>query len=1162
MPGKTIGRNCSWLKSLLVVFCVGPSCLPNVVQAQGPPEPKAELAPLREQTVYIPYEKLRQTFEKEGRGVFLPYEQFRELWDAARRPQEPPPVAPPVKTLIASIESEAVAREGVVEVDAVLSIDVLESGWHEIPLRLADAAIESATIEGRPARLLNQQDGYRLLIEKKDERPERLELKLRYAKGYTKSPGQNRFEVQAPQAAVNRWRIRIPDPGVQVDIHPLLAASEISAPPKEIEEGAPPQPQDPAEPPKQQDAAETVVLAFVGAAPSVRIQWTPKAEGAAGLQALATVSAVQQVVLDEGVLRTTFRADYEISRSELNQLVLEVPADQKVTGLFDPNVRQWKIEQDGPAQRVVVDLFQPARSRQSITFELEQFLEVADERELPIRMVRAVGVARQKGIVVVRLSEGLRGQATERSGLLQLDAADIPRDVAQRGNWPFAYRYATLPAALSLSVAKVQPKVRVDQLSEAYLEPEKLTVDTLAVLNIERAGLFELTFDLPADLEVRRVEGRAAAGASAVAIDSHRVEMVGDDRRLVISLGRKATGRVAVWIELERRLQQPDLLSPTGNAAALAVGAALVHPESVQQVRGRLVVYAPESLRVVPQATPGLRDVSLEEALAGGMSSRGKRFAGLRPVLAFAYSGQAGLLQIAAERRKPHITARQLLVASVEPGAVKYRARFFYDLRYSGTESVRIDLPESVAAVARNTTGGIRDQVIDPPAEGLDEGYVAWQFTGEGELGGSFTIELEWEQPLEELDVGASVKLDVPRLLPQGTDRAWGQILLAKAEAIDLAPAEVPTGLQPIDPQQDLMPGASVPEAAIAFEFHNPWSLKLEATRYELQSVKTTSIERGLVRMVVTRSDQISVQAIYRLRSARQRIELRLPMDVGPEGIAFDTQPLRIDGRPVALEQGADDRTFFVPLVNRDSDQAMVLELRYTQPGDASLLQVPEFPEEPAVQKVYLAAYLPSERAYLGARGPWTKEDSSRTVAVQRLPGSPPEQLLHQVYRELLPDADSYGSFSIDGELHLFSALRPEPGKAGALRLTTVDEDWLAGGVIAAVAAAGLLLLRQGARTRLAALAALPVGLMLLGIFAPALSDQILSSGLTAAVAVVVLVWFLKWLVLDRGGFSLPGPSGGAPLFAEIPTAEPGEVEQSQDEQAHGDKTEGGAQGE
>ncbi len=49
---------------------------------------------IREQDIYIPYEKLRQVFEKHGRGVFLPYEKFHRALagragedPAGRRPQ-------------------------------------------------------------------------------------------------------------------------------------------------------------------------------------------------------------------------------------------------------------------------------------------------------------------------------------------------------------------------------------------------------------------------------------------------------------------------------------------------------------------------------------------------------------------------------------------------------------------------------------------------------------------------------------------------------------------------------------------------------------------------------------------------------------------------------------------------------------------------------------------------------------------------------------------------------------------------------------------------------------------------------------------------------------------------------------------------------------------
>ena len=64
------------------------SSTPAATPASGPDQPASEGTgdkdPLREQTIYIPYEKLKNVFEKPGRGVFVPYEKFQELWNAAR----------------------------------------------------------------------------------------------------------------------------------------------------------------------------------------------------------------------------------------------------------------------------------------------------------------------------------------------------------------------------------------------------------------------------------------------------------------------------------------------------------------------------------------------------------------------------------------------------------------------------------------------------------------------------------------------------------------------------------------------------------------------------------------------------------------------------------------------------------------------------------------------------------------------------------------------------------------------------------------------------------------------------------------------------------------------------------------------------------------------
>ena len=407
-----------WLSATIFVG-VAVLLLAARVSAQEPPKggEKKEQSIL-EQDIYIPYEKLRQVFEKEGRGVFLPYEKFQELWQAAQektRPAADP--KPPVGALITETENEATVEKDVVRVKAKVKIEVLAEGWNEISLRLADAAITGATLGGAPARIIGApgQD-YRLLIEKKGKQPEQLELALEYAKAITRTPGQNSVSFQTPQAPVSRWRVTIPQAGVKVNLHPLLAATEVPTEKKPAGDAA-------------KKSEETVVLAFVGAAPVVRIDWTPKAEGATGLAAMASVQAEQQVSISEGVVRTRTTLTYTISRAELGQLTIDVPADQKVVNVFDANVRQWIVEKVEGRQRITAHLFEPAKSTQQVTIELEKFTGDKAKDTIDVPVVKAVVAGqqqRQQGVLVVQIAEGLRAEATKTNGLLQVDAKELP----------------------------------------------------------------------------------------------------------------------------------------------------------------------------------------------------------------------------------------------------------------------------------------------------------------------------------------------------------------------------------------------------------------------------------------------------------------------------------------------------------------------------------------------------------------------------------------------------------------------------------------------------------------------------------------------------------------------------------------------------------------
>ena len=160
-----------------------------------------------------------------------------------------------------------------------------------------------------------------------------------------------------------------------------------------------------------------------------------------------------------------------------------------------------------------------------------------------------------------------------------------------------------------------------------------------------------------------------------------------------------------------------------------------------------------------------------------------------RPVSSFVYTKSPVELSLLVERRKPYVSVGQLLVAKVDPGVVKYEATFFYDIRYSGVKNLRIDVPADLAADIRNNTHGITEKTLDPAPADLAKGNVAWSFASEGELIGPVAIHLSWERRLENLEVGKSVELAMPHLRPRGADRAWGQIVLVKAETIDLLPS-------------------------------------------------------------------------------------------------------------------------------------------------------------------------------------------------------------------------------------------------------------------------------------------------------------------------------------------------------------------------------------
>jgi len=1154
------------LKLLLVLLSVA-CCSVGMAQDSDNDDPPS----INEQTIYVPYEKLRDVFERDGRGVFLPYDKFQELWKQARNNQpKKPNLKAPLGALITDIESTATLGKEIVNVDATIKIELLREGWHRVPIRLAKAAIRTATIDDKEARIVSVKNGqYELLVSHDSDKPKTIELKLSYAKALAKTGGQSVVAFQSPQAPVNRWIIRTGQKDIDVQIEPMIASSKKTGDDDDKDDD---------------DESKEVgdeILAFVGAAPEVKIMWTPKAEGASGLAALISADTQARFQIDQGVARTSANVTLDISRAEISSVSLDVPVGQKVVSVFDRNVKKWEVEKGTDSQTIKIDLFEPALGQQRLAVELEKFIDEIDDTSITVPQIKANEVSRNSGIVLVGLSSELRAEPEKKTGLLQMDVAELPANL-KRQKWEFAYRYASLPIALELNVKKIQPLITVDQLVEVAVRPEKLNVEVSAIYDIQLAGVFQLDLDIPKEFEIREIRAITRKGLTDVPVDTFYRDPK-NENRVLVTLGKKAIGKIGLQISLDQELNDANLLSPTDVASKVSFAIPKSAVDGIEFSKGNVIVYSPESLQVNASDTKGLRNDSFQNALKSHASVMNKT--GTRQILAFSFNHTDASVELEAKRRRPQVTAEQVVVVSVASGVVKYDARLFYEVLYSGVKSLRLDVPTSLVNELRNRSTNVLKQELDPQPEDVPEGYTAWELTGDNEFFGKHQIRYTWEQKVADLPLGESADVDVARLIPSNVDRASGQIILTKSETIDVRPKSEASGLRPIDPQTDLAQGVSVDNAAMGFEFVDDWKLKLTATRFELQELKRTSISRAVVRAVALRQNELSVQCLYKMRSVGQRISIQMPTGFDA-ATSFDDQPIRVNGRRVTPERGGQD-LIYVPLTGMNSDEPFLLEMRYTVPGNANKIDLPLFKDEPAVQKVYLCVYLPFEQALLSKSGAWTDEavDEHTQSIASLLNSSNPNSIGSRMFRRRSENVDQYLSwvqegvslnasanqrFEVDGRPYVFSALRPDPAPAGSLHLRTINMTVLNLLVFGIIGLLGLVLLRARFTTQLAGAIIVAAAFVLAGVFFPLVTEHLFSEALLLTGAVVALAWVASNLVRWFRGVQesrreldplaqgnrlavAGGSAGGAAVVAEepgIPTSPPDSSDDTSSESA------------
>lgn len=394
----------------------------------------------------------------------------------------------------------------------------------------------------------------------------------------------------------------------------------------------------------------------------------------------------------DGVHRVTIRP----SSGKLDQLSLTVPAGFAVSDVTGGSVGNWRFDPTGRA--LTVDL-EPAQSRAfSILVETQRGLD-ALPAEAKLESMTVAGDAGETNMIGLAFGqEAQPGKITvDNLSVVNVDDFDrrliptAPNTKGQpRGILHKVYRSTSGAGSLSLQVAPVMPEVRVISQQELTLGSERILLSATLQANITRAGIFKLSFPVPAGLEVESLSGGAL---------SHWTESEAKGvRTITLHLNGKTMGAQ----QFALALTGPPAPVLNGGKGAWLVPRLLLN-EAVRQ-SGQLLVMPEKGIRV---RAIDRKNVSRLNTQAQRVRQSGG--------LAFRLLQADWKLSLGIEKLDPWITASVLHEVTLREGQTRTRLSAVYQIEHAAVKSILVELPgltEEEARTVRASGAAVKEIVF------------------------------------------------------------------------------------------------------------------------------------------------------------------------------------------------------------------------------------------------------------------------------------------------------------------------------------------------------------------------------------------------------------------------------------------------------------------
>ena len=897
-------------------------------------EPKKDEPPpkllVRERTVYVPYEKLKETFEKEGRGVFLPYEEFLKLWSAAQPKEKPPEeVKPPASAAITGGSYVGKASEKAARFEVTYAVRALEKSWAEVPLPLKNVAVETVQCSDPAAVFAPKGEGYVLIVPK----PGEYTLNLAFSVRVDSTPGRRTFSFGIPPTAVSRLEMTIPEKDLRVEVTPKMAAT-VATP----------------------EGEGTKVLAFVGNAGEVTVTWMPPEDRVEKGEALVIASQAVHAELGERILRLNAACVYKIERHETDNFRVRLPAEMRLLSVKGNNIREWTTEEGV----LVVRLHSLVKDNYALALRFERILEKTPEA-LDVPFPVTLNTLREDGYVTLAHEPALRVRVESSSGLSQVDPRELPEGL-RLPNLLAGFRYLAHPLAVKLRIEQVQPQIQSSTTTVTSLGLDEDVLTGWVDYQVSKVGIFIARLRFPNRWEVATVGDKQT-------VEDFQVATEGEYKVLTVNLKNQALGAFRL----------PFRFTGAGRGAP---GEVVVEPVQVlgtQQDKGLFGISAPKAFKLTTVERTKASSANVQMLVATGLLAQLPQDFDLP--LAYTYTQYPASVKGSLERRKTEIRVTGYHVATVGDSGLKVSHELRYFIEFAAVDRLTFSLPKELDDKFHIQQFAA---MKEKKRLGEKEGRSLWEVTLQDKMLGPLNILIEHEDNLKGLEPEKPQEVAISNVSAEEVKSQQGYVVVRKEGSLEIKPDAA--NLEPVE-------GASLPAELhvsnlyLAFRYYQAdRALKLTLTRHVSVSLARSRADLLRVTAVVSQEKRLVVRALLFIESTGGP-----PLEIGlPEGAQI--RGLSVNGRVIGAIDYKDGAAL-VKTPSDAPPGPFPVDLVYTQPLGAEgeklgtlgrlELRTLELRGGVPVNKIEYDLYVPEEHAYWGFAGTLhpRPEGASNTLA-------------------------------------------------------------------------------------------------------------------------------------------------------------------------------------